>query len=418
MKSERNTLILITSNFPFGTGEPYLASEIEYLAKKFNQIIIISNDTVSTVHQPLPENIKVVRLPYELTILEKTISLKHLFSNEFFKELKIIKNQYKQPISLIIIKTLLVTMQTGYKVVKFIKDILTEYNVDLTNLFLYSYWNNNMVYGIVKFKGQYTDVIAFTRAHRWDIYFEENAANYLPLRKSAIEALNAIFFISRQGRDYFASKMDITNNKLRISRLGIKNSYQPSFAAKHKPLEIISCSVVIDRKRIDLIVKALSQLNEYDIIWNHIGDGSELPEIKSLAEKLLGNKPNVKYEFLGYLSNDKIYEYYKNESIDIFLNVSSSEGVPVAIMETMSFGIPAIATNVGATSEIVNQENGILLGTNPDIGEVKSAIDKFYYMDKETFNTYRRSAYYTWKENYNAEKNYPAFINEVMNLKR
>lgn len=416
----RNILLLITSNFPFGTGEPYLAKEIEYLAKKFDQIIIISNDTVSIARQPLSENIKVARFPYGLPLFEKWISLKHLFSNEFHKELKIIKNQYKQPISSIIIKTLLVTMQTGYKTVRFIKNLLIENDIDLieTNLFLYSYWCNNMAYGIAKFKEQYPGVIAFSRAHRWDIYFETKSDNYLPMRRFIVDTLDAVFFISRQGRDYFASKMGITGNKLKISRLGIKNSYKPSFAGKHIPLEIISCSIVIDRKRIDLIVKTLSQLTGYDITWNHIGEGPELPEIKSLAEKLLSNKPNIKYKFLGYLSNRKIYDYYKNEPVDIFLNVSSSEGIPVAIMEAISFGIPVIATDVGATSEIVNQKNGVLLSPNPQIEEIKIAIDKFYYMDEETFNNYQKTAYDTWNEKYHAEKNYTTFAEEILSLSK
>lgn len=55
-----------------------------------------------------------------------------------------------------------------------------------------------------------------------------------------------------------------------------------------------SCSAVIKRKRIDLIIRALSQINDYEIIWDHIGAGSELPTLKALSEKLLGNKPNIR----------------------------------------------------------------------------------------------------------------------------
>ena len=32
---------------------------------------------------------------------------------------------------------------------------------------------------------------------------------------------------------------------------------------------------------------------------------------------------------------------------DLFVNMSLSEGIPVSIMEAISFGIPIIATNVG-----------------------------------------------------------------------
>ena len=44
-------------------------------------------------------------------------------------------------------------------------------------------------------------------------------------------------------------------------------------------------------------------------------------------------------------------DVYKRQAqpYHVFLNVSSSEGVPVSIIEAMSFGIPCIATNVGGT---------------------------------------------------------------------
>ena len=41
--------------------------------------------------------------------------------------------------------------------------------------------------------------------------------------------------------------------------------------------------------------------------------------------------------------------------IDLFINTSSSEGVPVSIMEALSVGIPIIATDVGGTKEIVTK---------------------------------------------------------------
>ena len=46
---------------------------------------------------------------------------------------------------------------------------------------------------------------------------------------------------------------------------------------------------------------------------------------------------------------------------DLFVNMSLSEGIPVSIMEAISFGIPIIATNVGGNAEIVNDETGVLI---------------------------------------------------------
>lgn len=51
---------------------------------------------------------------------------------------------------------------------------------------------------------------------------------------------------------------------------------------------------------------------------------------------------------------------------DLFVNMSLSEGIPVSIMEAISFGIPIIATNVGGNAEIVNDETGVLIPVNID----------------------------------------------------
>ena len=61
----------------------------------------------------------------------------------------------------------------------------------------------------------------------------------------------------------------------------------------------------------------------------------------------------------------------------MFINVSSTEGIPVSIMEAMSFGIPVIATAVGGTPEIVNNENGYLLSKDPSAKELAEVIQNF-----------------------------------------
>lgn len=55
---------------------------------------------------------------------------------------------------------------------------------------------------------------------------------------------------------------------------------------------------------------------------------------------------------------------YSEHPVDVFINLSTNEGVPVSIMEAISFDIPIVATDVGGTSEIVTDETGILVSSN------------------------------------------------------
>lgn len=56
-----------------------------------------------------------------------------------------------------------------------------------------------------------------------------------------------------------------------------------------------------------------------------------------------------------------VMKYYATHEIDWFMLLSTSEGLPVSILEAMSFGVPVIATDVGGVSEAVDDETGLLL---------------------------------------------------------
>ena len=85
-------------------------------------------------------------------------------------------------------------------------------------------------------------------------------------------------------------------------------------------------------------------------------------------------------------------------------------------MEAMSFGIPVIATDVGGTSEIVNDLNGYLLKKDISKEFIASKITEFYYLSKGAKKRMRISAFNTWNEKYNSEKNYTQFIEYILSL--
>ena len=63
----------------------------------------------------------------------------------------------------------------------------------------------------------------------------------------------------------------------------------------------------------------------------------------------------------------------------MFLTASSTEGLPISILEAFSACIPAAATAVGGIPEIVRDgETGFLLPENPAPEELAAAIRRFY----------------------------------------
>jgi glycosyltransferase involved in cell wall biosynthesis len=85
-------------------------------------------------------------------------------------------------------------------------------------------------------------------------------------------------------------------------------------------------------------------------------------------------------------------------------------------MEAMSFGTPVIATNVGGTSEIVNNNNGYLLDSHTSVEKVAEKITEFYNLSIEEKNIKRKAAFDTWNDKYKANKNYDQFLEDILSL--
>lgn len=85
------------------------------------------------------------------------------------------------------------------------------------------------------------------------------------------------------------------------------------------------------------------------------GDGILREELEDLAKKLKLSSEQL--YFLGVCGNMR--EIYLQA--DILVSTSDHEGTPNAILEAMSYGIPVVATDVGGTSEILNDGRGVLV---------------------------------------------------------
>jgi glycosyltransferase involved in cell wall biosynthesis len=114
------------------------------------------------------------------------------------------------------------------------------------------------------------------------------------------------------------------------------------------------------------------------------------------------------------MENRRVLEYYRTHPVSAFVNVSASEGLPVAVMEAFSFGIPAIATDVGGTHEIVSDGgNGFLI---PQDFSPEQLLEAFCRLEKMTEPDYQNlcaGARKTWEEKFSAAKNYGRFYKEI-----
>jgi len=402
-----NYLILFTANYPFGKGETFIENEIFFLSKAFDKVIIISNNCKDEQTRSTPENVTTERFPYEINFFETILYLVNIFSRMFWKEINIIRTIYKRRLSVIIIKTMMVSMQKSKIFGKRIKKIIDNQNFGSNSIYCYSYWANDMAITLSQLKRDLPQVIMFCRAHGWDLYFERHRSNYLPFRLNLFENLDSIFVISEHGKVYIEDMFSRKFANVKLSRLGVNP--QTLKQGLNEKFSLVSISNIIPLKNLNSLVLSLSKLR-FDFIWYHIGDGPQQVELERLAKKYIPGK----YRFLGYLPNSEVLNFLQKTPVALLVNISFSEGVPVSIMEAYSFGIPVLATNVGGTAEIVSGSNGRLLSANATPEEIAQAINDFRNLSDSQKIEIRRKAFNTWNEKYNAEKNYEAFVNEII----
>jgi glycosyltransferase involved in cell wall biosynthesis len=85
-----------------------------------------------------------------------------------------------------------------------------------------------------------------------------------------------------------------------------------------------------------------------------IGDGQDRPLLEEFCRQK-GLSDHV--VFLGHQEN--VGDYY--QVLDLLVLPSLSEGLPNALLEAMSFGVPVLATAVGGVPEVVHDGNGMMV---------------------------------------------------------
>lgn len=388
-------LVLVTRQFPYGKSETFLETEIKILSKYFTTIIIYPSTKSDSIRH-LPENVLVNDLIANEYAKKSSWLFKTLISPCFYSTFL----KYSMKLKSLNSAIHLLKYCTSFNIYAHcIKKDFNQYD----NVVVYSYWFSAFVDAAIK-TIDLPNVV--TRVHRGDLYEEFSKLGFFPYRGEVIKRVAAVFSISSDGERYLKERYNSKN--IIVSRLGVNNYSNEvlQVAPPDRTIRFVSASNVILVKNVDFIaqniVEYARQNSFYTVKWTHFGDGELLNMVKKIVGDYEGK--NLLCEFPGRVSNNLIYQFYELNRVDLFLNLSDSEGIPVSIMEAISFGIPIVATDVGGVSEIVNDFNGVLLTNNPAKEQVIQALDFLLNKPKN-----RKQIKNFWFENYSADNNYAEF---------
>jgi glycosyltransferase involved in cell wall biosynthesis len=391
-------LFFFTNSYPYGNDTPWKTNELNTLRKYFDVTLVPFNASTDKVKIPKFKNVNYLapifnKLDNKIMFYRfvSIIFNRHAF---FFLKVFFVEKVYTNKIKIIS------WIRAAYKMLilannKNLKNILKKAD---ENTVLYFFWGKETSEIIpILDKTKYKKIIV--RYHGYDLYEERNS-NYIPFRQYQLKKIDHAIFVSEQGARYLKQKYKKIKFSYKVFRLGTL-FYGKAKQSTDGTLRIISCSSVIPLKRVQIIAKALIK-SDFRIEWTHIGAGHGFDELTSLVKEC---PENIKIKLAGQVPASDVIKYYVGKNVDLFINVSTSEGVPVSIMEAFSAGIPVLATNVGGTSEIVNEGNGKLLPSDLSADYLLNEIENFYNLPSKEKENMRNIAYSTFKNLCDFKKN-------------
>lgn len=423
--SKKRIVFFFTLFYPYTHNkvlyDAYLLSEIAQLSANFDKVVVISASTDHDGLTDVPDNVEVHNFVPDVKLGDKLIAPLLLLQRFFINELRNIKSVYKRTLNLSLVKAITAYASKALKSKAFLDKLLSKVNFAEYDAYVYCYWNFEYALAAALLGKKYPLKI-IVRNHSLDLYFDRVPENYHPFRRYVYNNSNLFVFISEQGRQYFFTSHAIPpaqQNKAIVNRIGSQNLLVP-YPAQHHRIVLLSNAWIQPLKRIDLLVKALATIDDIEIEWIHVGDDygtGRFPELKKLAADKLDNKPNIRYQFAGRVTREELFDMYVERKINLFINLSTTEGTPVSMMEAISFGVPVIGTRVGGVPEIIKDGfNGLLLSPDITAQDVANKIREWHRLSNEQKNQLSTNARKWWDENYNADKNSAALIQYILTV--
>ncbi len=151
----------------------------------------------------------------------------------------------------------------------------------------------------------------------------------------------------------------------------------PSLPRQEK-YDFVCVAGLNQEKRLDILLEALSYVQKQTsgkVTLALVGDGPKRPELEEQT-KALGLQENV--IFAGYQKD--IFSWLAQSRI--FIMTSRQEGLPVALIEALSVGLPAIVPDIGDISTLAQNKKNSLLVPALDVTGFAEAMIKLLHDEK------------------------------------
>lgn len=211
---------------------------------------------------------------------------------------------------------------------------------------------------------------------------------------------NRIIVLSERWKEFYKQITDneivIVNNAVLVDKYKYNNNGNIiSFMGR-----------LCERKGIYDVLKVSTKiLEEHKNIKLYLCGDGDVEKVKDIIlQEGLSNRIIV----TGWINDYDKEKILKNSIINIL--PSYNEGMPMAILETMSKGIPNVSTNIGGIPNVIkNYDNGILISPG-NLDELFNSIN-YLLLDKKRRVDISTKAYETIKNKFSIEGYNDKFVN-------
>ncbi len=190
--------------------------------------------------------------------------------------------------------------------------------------------------------------------------------------------------------DVFTESFDAS--KLIVEKLKIiKQTYNKT---------IICISRISKQKKFELFIDIAKKMPEHAFVW--IGNKNEVSNVPC----------NV--FCLGEVSSAQYYLKYA----DLFILPSNYEGLPISLLEALSFGVPVVASSVGGITEVLDDKNGFAVDNTVDAFKHKI---NYILSDEHRTKVMSQYARESYLANFTIKKmtdKYLSVYNEIVNKQK
>ena len=188
-------------------------------------------------------------------------------------------------------------------------------------------------------------------------HYHNNNQKYINIITKKYKNIDYLFALTKTLEEDY--KKFLINNKHTKVVLVPNMLYEiPNKISKLEQKNILTVGRLEIGKRNDSIIKAFSKIENKEWKLYILGDGKEMNSLSNLIKEL---KLEDRVFLEGYKTKEQIEEYMLKSSL--FLMASETEGLPMVLLEAMSYGIPCIAyeTASGTNDIISNDINGYVI---------------------------------------------------------